>query len=95
MRSRYAAFVFMNERYLLESWHPRTRPPRVEFDPSQKWLGLKVVTAKNDGDTAAEVEFIARFRIGGGSAARLHERSRFERDGTGRWLYVDGTLIDK
>lgn len=43
------------------------------------------------GDGAAEVEFIARYRIGGGSAARLHERSRFVRE-DGRWFYVDGVM---
>ena len=39
----------------------------------------------------AEVEFIARYRIGGASAARLHERSRFVREG-GRWFYIDGDI---
>lgn len=37
----------------------------------------------------AEVEFIARYRVGGGSALRLHERSRFVREAD-HWLYVDG-----
>ena len=92
MRSRYSAFVMCNERYLLESWHPRTRPKHIEFDPQQKWLGLTVRDVRTISDIAGEVEFIAKFRIGGGSAARLHERSTFERL-EGRWLYVDGTLI--
>ena len=39
----------------------------------------------------AEVEFVARSRIGGGSARRHHERSRFLRDGA-NWFYVDGEL---
>lgn len=92
MRSRYAAFVRCNETYLLQTWHPSTRPVAVEFHPQQKWLGL---TIKNAGVTAlntAEVEFIARYRMGGGSAARLHERSRFVHEG-GRWFYVDGDFI--
>jgi SEC-C motif domain protein len=92
MRSRYAAFVLRNEPYLLQSWHPSTRPSSIAFDPEQKWLGLKIVDATEEVD-AAEVEFIARFRIGGASAARLHERSRFVREG-GRWLYVDGSLVE-
>ena len=37
------------------------------------------------------VEFIARFRHGGGSAQRLHETSRFVRE-QGRWYYVDGDV---
>lgn len=92
MRSRYTAFVGQLDRYILETWHPRTRPPSIEFDASQKWLGLKVVEAKSTGADTAEVEFIARFRIGGASAARLHERSRFVRE-NGRWLYVDGEFV--
>ncbi|HMR70993.1 MAG TPA: YchJ family metal-binding protein, partial [Rubrivivax sp.] len=38
----------------------------------------------------AEVEFVARSKLGG-RAQRLHETSRFERR-DGRWVYVDGTL---
>ena len=93
MRSRYSAFVLRDEPYLLQSWHASTRPPNIAFDPAQKWLGLKVVDVSSTGADSAEVEFIARFRIGGASAARLHERSRFVRE-AGRWLYVDGTLAE-
>ncbi len=91
MRSRYSAFVLRNEPYLLASWHTSRRPSRVTFDSQQKWLGLKVVASVSTGEDSAEVEFIARYRIGGASAARLHERSRFVRDG-GRWFYLDGDL---
>ena len=91
MRSRYTAFVMCNEPHLLASWHPTKRPESIGFDPKQKWLGLKIVDSLVTAENTAEVEFIARFRIGGGSAARLHERSRFVKEG-GRWLYVDGDL---
>lgn len=94
MRSRYAAFVLRNEPYLLASWHPTTRPRVIPFDPALKWLGLKIVAARDTALEAAEVEFIARYRVGGGSAARHHERSRFVRDGD-RWYYVDGDLIQR
>lgn len=94
MRSRYAAFVLRDEPYLLASWHPRTRPASVPFESSQKWLGLEIVNARNTGADSAEVEFIARYRIGGGSAARLHERSRFVRE-QGRWCYMDGEFVTK
>lgn len=93
MRSRYSAFVLSNEPYLLATWHRSTRPKSVAFDRNQKWLGLKIVAARSTGATTAEVEFIARFRVGGGSAARLHERSRFVSEGE-RWFYVDGDLFD-
>lgn len=89
MRSRYAAFVMMNEPYLLATWYAGKRPKSLRLDPAVKWLGLKIVASVQTGDDAGEVEFIARFRVGGGSASRLHERSRFVREG-GRWFYVDG-----
>jgi SEC-C motif-containing protein len=88
MRSRYVAFALLNEPYLLATWHHSTRPTKVNFETGLKWLGLKIVDAHDDAD-AATVEFIARFRVGGGSAARLHERSNFVRE-DGRWFYVDG-----
>ena len=91
MRSRYAAFVMCNEPYLLATWHDAQRPQSITFDRNQKWLGLKIVEARMTGESSAEVEFIARFRIGGGSAARLHERSRFVKENE-RWLYVDGDI---
>jgi SEC-C motif-containing protein len=92
MRSRYTAYVLCNEAYLLDTWHPSTRPRHIAFDPQQRWLGLKLTEAKVTGAATAEVEFIARYRIGGDTAARLHERSRFVRD-AGRWLYVDGDIL--
>jgi SEC-C motif domain protein len=39
----------------------------------------------------AGVEFVARYRLGGGSAARLHESSRFAFVAE-RWWYVDGVV---
>ena len=92
MRSRYTAFVVCNESYLLATWQASTRPASVTVDSNQKWLGLKIVEARVTGADTAEVEFIARYRIGGGSAARLHERSRFVKEG-GRWYYIDGDMI--
>ncbi len=88
MRSRYTAFVLLNESYLRASWQASTRPISVEFQAGMKWLGLKIVSAQETGDRAT-IEFIARYRVGGGSASRLHERSNFVRE-QGRWLYVDG-----
>jgi SEC-C motif-containing protein len=94
MRSRYSAFVLCNEQYLLATWHPSRRPDSVPFSPNQKWLGLRIVDSRVTGDDAAEVEFIARSRVSNAAAVRLHERSRFVREG-GRWYYVDGDLLEK
>lgn len=91
MRSRYAAFVKRIEPYLFETWHGRTRPSDIRLlrhDPPPKWLGLEVRQCKTDGDSAT-VEFVARYRNGGGPATRMHETSRFVREG-GRWYYLDG-----
>lgn len=88
MRSRYSAYVLGNLEYLRVSWHPRTCPAELDFDPSVRWLGLEVKQHRAEGE-AAVVEFVARYRAGGGSAVRLHEVSRFERV-EGRWVYVEG-----
>jgi SEC-C motif domain protein len=93
MRSRYSAFVLCNEQYLLATWHPSRRPASIPFTGNQKWLGLRIVDARVTGDDSGEVEFIARSRVSNAAAVRLHERSRFVREG-GRWLYVDGDLLE-
>ena len=93
MRSRYSAFVTGNADYLRATWHPDTRPDELGLDapgsPRTTWLGLSVKQHRVTGPETAEVEFVARYRVGGGSAVRLQERSRFVRL-DGRWLYVDG-----
>ncbi len=90
MRSRYSAFSRRDEAYLLRTWHPLTRPARVDFDPGMRWTGLEILD-KADGTafhTAGTVTFRASFRGGA-----LHERSRFERV-DGAWVYVDGEFLD-
>lgn len=91
MRSRYSAFVRGDERYVLATWHASKRPSTMGFEPGTKWLGLEIVDSRQISDVHAEVEFIARYRVGGRSAVRLHERSRFVRE-QGRWYYVDGEM---
>ena len=94
MRSRYAAYALQLAPYLLVTWHASTRPPAVEFEADTKWLGLSVESFHETAPDRAEVEFIARYKVGGGSTVRLHERSRFVRE-DGRWLYVDEDLIER
>jgi SEC-C motif-containing protein len=89
MRSRYSAFVLQNESYLLETWHPRTRPPAVPFEQGTRWLGLTVKSTRDTGPGLAEVEFVARYRVGGAPAVRIHEHSQFVRE-DGRWYYLEG-----
>jgi len=90
MRSRYSAFVLGLDAYLLQTWHPATRPSSLDLDaePRPQWLGLEVKRFEVTGKDSAVVEFVARYKVGG-KAQRLHEVSRFERI-DGRWVYVDG-----
>lgn len=91
MRSRYSAYVLALADYLLATWHPDTRPASISFDPQLRWLGLSVRSHQPIDAAHAEVAFVARCRLGGGSAQRHVERSRFERI-DGRWLYRDGVV---
>ena len=90
MRSRYCAYVLEDEAYLLATWHATTRPARLGLaeGPGTKWLGLEVRRHVVTAEGSAIVEFVARSRVGG-RGQRLHETSRFTREG-GRWYYVDG-----
>lgn len=92
MRSRYSAYCLGLGDYLLATWHPSTRPADLDLDtpPVPRWIGLSLRGQRRAGPDSAEVEFVARYRVGG-RAHRLHETSRFVREG-GRWYYVDGDL---
>jgi SEC-C motif-containing protein len=89
MRSRFSAFVVQDEGYLLRTWHPGTRPRRVEFDTGLRWLGLDIldVTEGSAFHTTGTVTFRARYSHRQ-SAGELHEQSRFARH-EGSWVYVE------
>ncbi|WP_017837695.1 YchJ family protein [Dietzia sp. UCD-THP] len=90
MRSRYTAFVLGREDHLWRTWHPRTRPARVEGGDVE-WVGLTILDVVSGGadDRIGIVEFEARY-VGPGGPAVLRERSEFERRG-GRWTYLEGS----
>ncbi len=92
MRSRYTAFALGDEPYLLATWHASTRPPALHLagDTAVKWIGLDVKRAETTGSDSAVVEFVARSKVGG-RAQRLHEVSRFVREG-GKWFYLKGDM---
>jgi SEC-C motif-containing protein len=91
MRSRYSAFTLDLADYLLATWHASTRPAQLAAnEPGLKWLGLEVRRHTVIDDDHATVEFVARSKLAG-CAQRLHEISRFVREG-GRWFYVDGKV---
>ena len=88
MRSRYSAFALGRVPYLLATWHASQRPAELTLEPGSQGLGLEVRRHTRQDDSHAQVEFVARYRVGG-RAVRLHELSRFVRE-DGRWYYVDG-----
>lgn len=91
MRSRYSAYALGRLHYLLDTWHPSTRPAGLDaLPPELKWLGLEVRRYACTGPTGAEVEFVARSKWGG-KANRLHETSHFVLE-AGQWWYVDGQV---
>ena len=85
LRSRYSAFALADAAYLLRSWHPSTRPAKVDLG-STRWTRLEVLEATGGlFDTEGVVEFRAHHDGG-----VMQERSTFRRE-AGAWLYVDGT----
>lgn len=92
MRSRFTAFAVNDAAYLEATWHPSTRPDRVDLDASLRWRRLTVVRVEEGqpGDRRGIVEFRAGWTDGGADGI-LEERSRFvfQRD---RWWYVDGDV---
>lgn len=87
MRSRYTAFVKDIRPYLMETWHPTTRPVAIDPpEPGLKWLGLTIKSAPPPSETRGRVAFVARFKTGG-RAQRLEEISDFVREQE-QWYYL-------
>lgn len=91
MRSRYSAFAIGDTAWLLESWHPSTRPTSLDLDPDVRWYRLDILSRSRGGmlDTEGLVEFEAHYRSPDGPGSQ-HETSLFLRE-DGRWRYVSGT----
>jgi SEC-C motif-containing protein len=90
MRSRYTAHVLGNAAYLRDSWHPDSRPDRIDLDPKIRWIGLQVREHRGSA-TEARVEFEARLIVNGRVEA-LREDSEFV-CAQGRWLYTRGQQL--
>ena len=95
MRSRYSAYVEGALEYILQSWHPSTRPKAIEPSPKCRWLGLTIKRTEKGmhDDMIGEVEFVARYRVQG-RGSRLHENSQFKKDQQ-RWFYLNGTTTGR
>jgi SEC-C motif-containing protein len=88
MRSRYSAFAVGDEAYLLRSWHPETRPARLDLEPAVRWTRLEILGKTGGGllHTEGTVEFRAHYSEHG-HADFLLEDSRFVRN-DGLWVYL-------
>lgn len=99
MRSRFTAFAVGDEAHLMSSWHPATRPDRLDLDDDVTWERLEIDFS--DGESGGEgegegvrasVTFRAHWRDRGtGARGVLSETSRFRRV-NGRWVYLDGVV---
>ncbi len=91
MRSRYAAFALGLADYVLATWHPTTRPGRLDLDDGVTWTGLVIESteAGRAWEATGAVAFAASWSDIHGGSGVLRERSRFALV-DGRWLYVDG-----
>lgn len=71
MRSRFSAFAVEDSAYLLRSWHPETRPPRVDFDAGQRWQRLEILatTGGTAFHTTGTVTFRAHYTFRGSPAS--------------------------
>jgi SEC-C motif-containing protein len=88
MRSRYTAYALKLKEYLVETWHPVTRPVALDFEQApRRWVALKIMRCEEQEPEVAIVEFTAFYKAGG-RVREMRETSRFVRE-DGRWLYVD------
>lgn len=91
MRARYSAFAVSDRDYLLQTWHPATRPATLELDDRLRWFRLDILGSTGGGllDSDGTVEFEAHYRSET-AVSTLHELSRFTRV-AGLWTYIDGS----
>lgn len=91
MRSRFTAFALGDVAHLLRTWHPSTRPDRLDLE-DVRWQRLDILDQEAGGpfDDRGVVEFEAFYRDATGRGT-LRERSSFVREDR-LWLYVDGVV---
>lgn len=89
MRSRYSAYVKKMKNYLLDTWHPSTRPTEEELKLDEsgfKWLNLSIRSSQENASIGL-VSFTASYCFGT-QKGEMKEVSKFiKEDGT--WYYLD------
>jgi SEC-C motif-containing protein len=95
MRSRYSAYALALPEYLLATWHPDSRPNKLDLseEPTITWICLAIKLATPEQENKATVEFVARYNAAG-KAYRLHELSEFIKLDR-RWYYLSGNQPDE
>ncbi|SFX47900.1 YchJ family protein [Marinospirillum alkaliphilum] len=91
MRSRYSAYVLQLADYLLDTWHPETRPKGMNFIDNPDWQKLEVLSSGQQG-TRGQVHFKAWYTTPKGLRC-LEEKSGFIKQ-KGRWYYHSGLILE-
>lgn len=98
MRARYTAHSQGRYEYLRASTHPDALAginweELEKWSSSVSWDGLEILATEGgaEADKQGVVSFLARFTYEG-IAQDHRERSLFQRDAQGNWVYVDGEL---
>ncbi|MDI9244696.1 YchJ family protein [Marinobacter sp. CHS3-4] len=87
MRSRYVAFFQKKTDYLMDTWHPDTRPATLSLEQSPDWTSLQILDSSENGQKGT-VHFRAIYQAGSGWGY-LEEKSDFLKE-SGRWYYLGG-----
>ncbi|MED5525772.1 YchJ family protein [Gallaecimonas pentaromativorans] len=90
MRARYCAHVVNAPQFILDSWHPDSRPTLADIAPfiALPWHDLQIL-GHLPGEQESFVTFLARYQQDEGLAFHL-EKSRFLKI-DGNWLFHSGT----
>ena len=98
MAARYVAYTLGEVDFIVATHDPDTqgeadRDEILKWSKDATWQGLDIVRTENGGenDAAGEVEFIARYAMGGRDV-KHHERSTFKRI-DGRWYFMDAKQL--
>ena len=91
MLSRYSAYILKKGDYILQTWHPSTRPESLDLtNDTTQWKGLKIITTADD-----RVHFVAYFTqdtLNKDKVYALIENSRFLKEDN--WFYLDGEEVN-
>jgi SEC-C motif-containing protein len=101
MRSRYSAYVEHAIDYIVDTCTKNKKDKKDEIDVTQTrfwsekstWLGLKILSVEDTGNTEGTVEFEASYERDGLKDIH-HEKAYFKQE-EGRWLYDTGDVVPK